>query len=423
MATTTTQPYTAGLLRQLGGLERFFSLVDQHHPLHFAMAAHIEGRKTVSNWRAALDALQQRHPLLSVGIEEDSSTPHFRAQSNAPIPLRVVWNSTLSDWQQEIASELATPFHPQQAPLVRAVVIQGRDESMFILAAHHSIADGLSLAYAVRDTLQALHGEALESLSPMPAQEPLLYLSQESINSIESHAQPAPPPEGRPICFRTLDASLPHVDSLRLTPELTYKLIERSRMERTTVHGALCSALVIAGREISTDWRDSPVRILSPFNLRKQLGIGEDCGVFIWAGIVPFGTKESADFWDIARYAKTALTSRQSLQDILLGMDGLDQAMSAGCDVSMASQIQAQAFPSELLLTNLGSLPSCQFERENLRLKALWGPAVLMGFQGEQTVGVTTTNASLCLLHTSFAPMPSFLQRTEQILLSACATS
>lgn len=46
-----------------------------------------------------------------------------------------------------------------------------------------------------------------------------------------------------------------------------------------------------------------------------------------------------------------------------------------------------------------------------LRLKALWGPALLMGFENEQTVGVTTTNDSLCLLHTTFTPIPSLLPR------------
>lgn len=84
-----------------------------------------------------------------------------------------------------------------------------------------------------------------------------------------------------------------------------------------------------------------------------------------------------------------------------------------------ASQILAQAFPCELLLTNLGRLP-CEFDCDDLKLKALWGPAVFMGFEGEQTVGVTTTNGSLCLLHSSFTPLPWLLPRTERILRSVC---
>jgi hypothetical protein len=78
-----------------------------------------------------------------------------------------------------------------------------------------------------------------------------------------------------------------------------------------------------------------------------------------------------------------------------------------------------QVFPCELLLANLGNLP-CECDFDDLKLKALWGPAVLMGFQGEQTVGVTTANGSLCTLHSSFAALPAFLQRTERILRSVC---
>ena len=420
---TITQPHRVNLARPLGALEHFFSLVDQHRSVHFSMAAHVEGSTTISGWRAALDELQERHPLLSVGIDAKNGTPHFRRVPNATIPLRVARNTSLSNWPQEIANELATPFDPRQAPLLRSVLIQSEGESVFILTAHHSIADGLSVAYAVRDVLQALSGETLELLSPMPAQEPLVYMSQGGSDTLDCPAQSAPPPEGRPIGFRALNGSLPNVDALRLTPEFTSKLVERSRKERTTVHGALCAALTLAGREVSSNWTSAPVRILSPFNMRKQLGIGEDCGLFVWAGIVPVEPNAHAGFWDLARYAKNVLMSKQSLQDVAIEMAGLEQAMSGGADVSMASQILAQGFPCELLLTNLGCLSSCRFDRGSVKLKALWGPAVLMGFQGEQTVGVTTANGSLCLLHSSFSPLPSLLQHAEELLSSACAAT
>jgi len=158
---------------------------------------------------------------------------------------------------------------------------------------------------------------------------------------------------------------------------------------------------------------------MSPFNLRKQIGIGEDCGLFIWAGIVPIESNTPAGFWDIARTAKSSLTAMQSPHRVAFEMADLNNALEAGVDVDTASQIHAQGFPCELLLTNLGNLP-CKFTYGDLKLKALWGPAVFTGFQGEQTVGVTTTNGSLCLLHSSFTPLPSLLQRTMRILRSVC---
>ena len=243
--------------------------------------------------------------------------------------------------------------------------------------------------------------------------------SRQMRNGMQKPAQATPPVNGRSADFRPLYGSLPSIDALRLTPDLTDRLIVLSRRERTTVHGALCAALVLAGSEVSSDWRYAPVQILSPFNLREQIGIGEDCGLFVWAGAISVEPHGRADFWEMARAAKSSLTSQQSLEDVALEMATLGAALAPNIDAHGASQILARAFPCQLLLTNLGNLP-CQFDCGDLRLKALWGPAVFMGFEGEQTVGVATTNGSLCLLHSSFTPLPSLLQRTERILRSVC---
>ena len=61
-----------------------------------------------------------------------------------------------------------------------------------------------------------------------------------------------------------------------------------------------------------------------------------------------------AGFWDMARNAKSSLASQQSLENAALGMKTLSEALSPGIDAYQASQILAQAFPCELLLTNLG---------------------------------------------------------------------
>jgi hypothetical protein len=420
MTTTIPQPSSVDFARPLGGMEHFISLIDQHRPLHFAMAAQIEGPTSIPAWRSALDKLQERHPLLSVAIEMDAGhAPYFRTVRDVPIPLRVIPGPTVSNWEAEVARELATPFALGQAPLARAVLMHGPFESVFILTTHHSIADGLSSAYAIRDVLRALTGETLESLPPNPAQEALVYMSQQATHDANGSLQPQEPGEERPMTFRPIDDLLPSVEALSLTPEMTRSLIERARNEVTTVHGALCSALVLAGRESFGHWNHSPVRVRSPFSLRKELGIGEDCGVFIWAASVSMSPHTLADFWDMARFAKSSLTDRQVLGRVAMEMEGLEQAVNSGIDVDGAAQVMTQRASYELLLTNLAKL-SVQYDFHSLKLKALWGPSILTSFDGGQTVGVTTTNDSLCLLHTSFTPIPSLLPRAAQILQLAC---
>ena len=149
---------------------------------------------------------------------------------------------------------------------MRAVLCHGATECMFILTAHHSIADGLSLTYAIRDLLCALSGKTLEPLPPTSPLELLAELSLRMPHNAEHPPSDVAPQEGRPVAFRALNGTLPAIDALSLTPEFTRRLIQISRQEGTTVHGALSAALVLAGRQYSSKWRNSPVRILSPFN-------------------------------------------------------------------------------------------------------------------------------------------------------------
>jgi hypothetical protein len=420
MTTTIPQPFSIDIARPLSGMEHFLSLLDQHRPVHFAMAAQIEGSTSVQAWRSALDELQKRHPLLSVAIDTNSGlAPHFRTVRDAPIPLRVIQGPGASSWQTEIAGELVTSFNAEEAPLARAVLMHGQRDSVFIFTIHHSIADGLSSTYAIRDVLHALAGKTLKPLSPMPALEQLVHMSHNATIDADEIGQPEPPPEGRALTFRAIDDSLPKVEALSLTPEMTRTLIERARVEQTTVHGALCSALVLAGRESYGDWENSPVRVRSPFSLRKQLGIGEDCGLFTWSASVPINPRTAADFWDSARSAKASLAEKQALGRVALEMAWLEKVVNSGIGVHGAAQISEKGYGCELLLTNLGK-PAVQFDSGSLRLKAMWGPAVLMGFDNEHTVGVATANDSLCLLYTSFTPIPALLPRAAEILQLAC---
>ena len=134
-------------IRPLDSLEHLFWLSDQNRPLHFAVTAQVSGETSVRDWREALARLKERHSLLSASIEgKPGAVPWFRQVNTAPIPLRVVHGDPQSRWEAEVAEELATPFDPRHAPLVRAVLIHATDNAAFTLVAHHAIADGMSLA-------------------------------------------------------------------------------------------------------------------------------------------------------------------------------------------------------------------------------------------------------------------------------------
>jgi len=295
-------------IRSLGSLEHLFWLLDHHHFVHFAVTALISGETSPRDWRRALDRLQKRHPILSVCIDgEPDSVPLFRQADVTPIPLRIVEDEPELRWEVEVGKELARPFNPSRAPLIRAVLMQGARDAAFMLVAHHSIADGLSLAYAIRDTLDALAGRFLRPLPWLPSQDDMMHVSDSLVDGQEQDQSGA----AVPAVYRPHDNARPTVKGLRLSPGLTSSIRARARQEGSTVHGALCAALALASREVFAPWREIPLRIFSPINARPLLDAGESCGVFLGATTSVFD-RQATDFWDIARDAKIGVAANQT---------------------------------------------------------------------------------------------------------------
>ena len=148
------------------------------------------------------------------------------------------------------------------------------------------------------------------------------------------------------------------------------------------------------------------------------MDVGESCGVFISATTSVFES-ESMNFWDLARDARKGIAANQSREYIAAGLSAFRQVVGNGAEVATAAEFGAQAFASEIMLTNLGSL---SFDRQfgPVTLKALFGPAVLTGFENHQTIGVATVDEALCLLHTSHTPLEGLIEQAQSILAEAC---
>jgi hypothetical protein len=302
---------------------------------------------------------------------------------------------------------------------VRAVLMHEPHRATLILTAHHSIADGLSLTFAIRDTLVALSGNPRDPLLVTPSIESMLDSAESRPIELASTSEITEIEEMKPSVFRSQHGVVPSVHGLNLSAELTVKLRKRTQQEETTVHGALCAALVLAGRQAIGEWKDRPVRVLSPIDIRKLLGIGEHCGLFVSAAPASFKPNGMTAFWELARFAKRQLAGAQTREGVTPAIYAVQQAVSKGLDVEAATQFAAHGFAHEAVLTNLGNL---RYETSfgEFKLEALWGPAICGGFEGSRTIGVVTVNEALHLLHTSYAPVPFLLERIEKVLLAAC---
>jgi hypothetical protein len=300
-------------LRPLTAQEEIYWQLTFNDQIHPVIAAHVTGSTSLEQWRAALDALQLRHSLLSVSIEAPSletpgqTQPFFQKRSGVPIPLRVVPWATVSRWEEEIERELATPFVTGEAPLIWAVLIHTSDRSIFILSVSHSISDGISLSLMVRDVLSAVVGQLLEPLA--------LPRSAEELLGVEPVASASPAVDA--LQDSNASDEPPTVRSLRFTEVLTERLIAVSRQNGATVHGALAAAFVLAMRQQAPRFRDQAVRMISSVNVRSVLGVGDECGMYFTSPKAEFDPGQSSTFWDMARSTRKGIIDASTRDSLL----------------------------------------------------------------------------------------------------------
>ncbi|HZD48742.1 MAG TPA: condensation domain-containing protein [Silvibacterium sp.] len=401
-------------MRPLSTFERVLWLHDQVEPTHFSVSGLIVGATTVEEWKMALASLQRRHPLFRVSIQTDENgVPFFQEEAGAAIPLRVVECIAEDQLEQEVATEISTPFSSAStAPLVRATVLHEKKRSIVILVAHHSIADGISLAYAIRDLLHALAGNALEPLPVPPSNEDLLGLAEEPVESASSGTNGSIN-SINPEFFRLV----PRVASLRLSRKLTSDLRERAQLEGTSVHAALLASIVFAAKELGVGSDRPQLNLASPISTRKMLdrklrNQGDTCTMLTDIAMQDVSFPESGDFWELARNIKADLAPQVSLERIA-GSRMEFRRMFANADAEAVVQMVRGHLHPDFMLSNLGD-PALQTQAGKLRLEAVWGPAILMGIREDhQFLGAATANGRLSLLYSSYSPIPRLLETIE----------
>jgi Condensation domain len=410
----------AGFIRSLGAFEEIYWLFTQTGPKGFAYAAEIEGTTTVDDWRNAIDQVQQSQPFFSVCIESNpDGRPYFRHVAGASIPIRVLNGISEYRWETEMAKEVFGNFESDVAPLVRTVLIHEPERSIFIIAAHHSISDGMSMTVVLRDLVRVLSGEAINRYPVLPSQEETFGVTGPSQAPAAGAEPVAAPLTGPPLTLREKDTEPPTIDSLRLDFGLTARLAERAREEGTTVHGAICSVVLEAGRKSSRTWNEKPVRVFSDINTRKACDVGNSSAMYFLGHTSPIEPSLQISFWDLARRFTTELTGPRSREGVTIGCQALTDVVSQGLDAAGTVQFLSHAFAFEVIVSNVGKVPfSSRYGA--LHLNSLWGSSFLTGAVDEQIVGVATVNGCLHMLYTSYTPIPSFLESIKTLLSEAC---
>lgn len=400
--------------RILGTNEKVFWVLDQNNSTQFAVAAEIEGNAEENAWRLAINEVQKRHLNLRVQISGDQySKAHFESVEHCPIPLRII-SDTGKNWNSIVEEELKQPIDIAVAPLVKAVLIQQSGKCVLIFISNHSIGDGMSVALVIRDILTLVSGKLVEHLETSSSLDELVGLPLEKIDFSTAVGY-------EPNYKKSQPRSSVKIECLKLQYDLTQKLIERSKTEGTTIHGALSAAIVIALKRLDPSAQEKPVSILHPLSARTTLNIGEDYGLLINITTLSYNPPPQETFWNFAKDVRKGIASLQTPEWIRQDIEGTSELFKNGMDVKDVERLLHRGTEHEVMLTNLGRL-CVETDYYPLKLKLLWGPMVLTPHQDAQTIGVATLSGELTLTLTGQKSSKSLLESVEDILYEACLT-
>ncbi|MEH1866516.1 MAG: condensation domain-containing protein [Nostoc sp.] len=310
--------------RKLGLVEKWMALGHDVGGGLIVNVVYMEGILTPGIVKQALKLVQHRHPMLQVYIVESDNGLYFQSQEITEIPLQVIYKQDENEAIKVAEKELHTKFAAGKNPLCRLTLLyseQHQNTCEMIITFHHGIVDGISCMRFIDDLLvycqQINDGEDIYYIEPLDFLAPIENLINYNIltqNKIENYQvtneQPTPPPqliiEHQASANERFTRMLPRM----LSQEKTKILIEKCKQEKTTVHGAICAAMLFTAAKLLSIDKQINLSYGLPVNLRKYCDpeiTDQNLGCFISVLVFNQLVEYNTIFWDLARECKSKI--------------------------------------------------------------------------------------------------------------------
>lgn len=305
-ATTYIQTYR----RPVTPVERFF----RRSPFSVvSMTARIRGRVDETLLREAVAKAQMRHPNLRVRIRDDEQgLPWFMSDGAGEVEIRSVARQAETDWIGAAQAACMAPFDFEERPAVRFVLVQAPEVSELVIACHHILCDGLSLAYLARDLLGYLGNPGAE-VEMLPDPQPVTpenippdvrlnglvrFVIGRMNRQWQSEQVTFDEEDYREVTAAYWQRYPHQVLGVELDEGRTKELVERCWSKGVTVNSALSTAFLAAQREVLGE-KAYLASIAVAASLRERLQAPAGEGMGFYAGMVraKFNYDRQHPFW------------------------------------------------------------------------------------------------------------------------------
>jgi hypothetical protein len=401
---------TTSFVRSVGALERLFYRYSERNSVHFSIVAEFDVALTDRQVRTALLAVQQRHSLLSVHVEDHPRSPlgFYRADAIAPIDLTV--HEGNGQWQSVVAAELAHPLDRSTAPRMRALLLKGPSGSTIVLTFDHTIADGISSVIVMNDLVNALNGVAVPPLEVPPSMEDMIAHAFAG-SEVRGSTNASDPRMAEPTSIRPSGAASPYVHTVALERADTAHLVNKCRTEQTSVHAAILTA---ASRVYATLHGKTFVRVWTPINIRSLIKAFADCAAYLICATSGMAPWDGTGFWDQARAITADLAMARSAPAVAAASATLQQVIPVDAECATVEQLFTTLQPFDLAISNLGAQDL--HVDGPIRPTALWGP-IAQTQADDYVIGVLTYESKLRMVCSGHAPTELFLENVTAMLV------
>jgi hypothetical protein len=271
-----------------------------------------------------------KHPFLAVRVPKcaDKAACFVSAGvSNPPVRVTQLDTDDSDYWTDWIVEEQKTLLPLADGPLIRFGLFQSPETTVLTITGHHSICDGLSMVYLMRDILRCL-AEPDDKPEPvlhppvigkdsMPRSTDLPFFHRfliKAMNKMWNRTGKTFDEKDYMELHGTFwrDAGNNRTIYWELTKEQTSVLVRRCREEQVTVNSALVTAFLRAQREVQGTSHRYLRTVSLPVNIRNRVTpqVGEAVGSYFSSVKLPLEYKTGHSFWQNSRTIHAKIVRR-----------------------------------------------------------------------------------------------------------------
>jgi hypothetical protein len=313
---------------------------------HISLVLRFRGQVSEAALERAVEKMLITYPQFGVRIEWDEAGVHdATTEGAAKVPVKVYSRDSDNHWINVLNQEHAIPLRPSKGPLTRFILVKGDDVSELIVFCHHTISDGRSLEFALREVLLHLDDPNRDSpeLLEVPPQTLDIFpkgsewgrVKRGLVRRINKKWEKEKVLFDEEDLVNIWEASWKNtsygIEIIEFDEEETQRLVEVSRENDVTLNSTLLVALLKARIDAIKPY-DDKATVATAVDARKRLRV--DCsgaaGFYAGGSFMEFGFREDSSIWDNVRTYHKAVSKdleKNNVFETVVSHHYLDQTL------------------------------------------------------------------------------------------------